>query len=344
MVAALLRRLRRLGVRAERRLTLLLAPLLSWRSLGADRRALSRALEALERSGFIEYTGEFGAEITTFVPFVHWLKQQGHLEGRRVLTYRGMRPYYFFLSDDEYEEKSARRCWLPPADRTWPTSSTYTATRRPWRRPVDYRTRYASSSPGADRPLLFIQNKFTVEWNVGPVNFMPIGSLETLFSYSEDRFDVVYSRAVNGRSVRQFTPDHSLDCNYPDLELARERFPRVRILEDICAETGAPYNELKLEILARSHLFAAVQGGGSHLLACFPNSVLLLLHVDGQEYPHAYAAGPYKHLADPPPLLLLARTPDEFQQGAELLGLLEVRDGRVRTPPDAGRQLKALRF
>lgn len=38
------------------------------------------------------------------------------------------------------------------------------------------------------------------------------------------------------------------------------RFPEGVKLEDLCADTGAPFNQTKLEILAQSHIFAAAQG------------------------------------------------------------------------------------
>ena len=69
------------------------------RLAGDDAALLAAALHRLKTTGAIEYTGEYGAELTTFLPFAFWLKTQGLLSGRRVVTYRGMRPYYYFLED-----------------------------------------------------------------------------------------------------------------------------------------------------------------------------------------------------------------------------------------------------
>ncbi|MGH7749617.1 MAG: hypothetical protein ACREQ5_33350, partial [Candidatus Dormibacteria bacterium] len=294
---------------------------------GPERALLARALAGLEATGVIEYSGEFGAEITTFIPFVHWLQTSGRLCGRRVVTYGGMRPYYFFLDDAQYCEKGAKRSWQAHDRRPWPGSSTYSAIRRPWLRPVDFRARYRDQGLAFERPVLFIQNKFCIEWYRGPVNYIPLDSLETLFAFSRDRFDVVYSCPRTGNDRALFVGDDNADCEYPDLSLARS-FKNVLVLEDHCASTGAPFNQTKLEILAKSHLFVGVQGGASHLLACFPDSVLLLLHVEGDEYPHAYAAGPYTYLADPAPILLLTRRIWEFRRGVALMGALTVEGGR----------------
>ncbi len=286
-----------------------------------DDELLDHSLSKLRDTGSIEYSGEYGAEIATFIPFVGWLKQQGLLRSRRVVTYLGMRPYYYFLDDGEYAEKPGPREWLPSDERLWPSNSTYTATRQPWHVPPDYRTRYASQGSTFARPVLFIQNKFSVEWGRGPINYLPLRMLVALFQLSEDRFDVVYSRPRATPPGGDYSADHNTACDYPDFAIAGE-FGKVLVLEDFCASAGVPYNQTKLEVLAKSHLFVGVQGGGAHLLACFGSSVLLVLHNLGEEHPHAYAHGPYKYLADPPPTLLVATDYDQLAMGVDLIGAL----------------------
>jgi len=308
-----------------------------------DHELLDRSLSRLKVEGQIEYTGEYGAEITTFIPFAFWLKTQGLLEGRRVVTYRGMRPYYYFLDDGEFAEKACDRDWLPPAERGWPTNSTYTATKKPWHVMPDYRARYAGQGRALDRPVLFIQNKFAMEWDRGPINYMPLGSLREMFSLGPARFDVVYSRPGAAPKGDGYAVDRNDFCDYPDLALARS-FEGVTILEDLCAETGADYNLTKLEILAKAHFFVAVQGGGAHIMACFGNSLMLVLHYLGDEDPHAYAAGPYKYLSDPPPALIVARTPQAFDEGAKLVLAGRLRNDEVYLVPKHRTILDAVRL
>jgi hypothetical protein len=49
--------------------------------LPSDELLLDRAFRTLKSSGRIEYTGEYGDEVAAFIPFVSWLKQEGHLNG-----------------------------------------------------------------------------------------------------------------------------------------------------------------------------------------------------------------------------------------------------------------------
>jgi len=305
-----------------------------------DQELLQSSLERLRATGAIEYTGEFGNEITTFTPFAHWLKREGYLKDRKVVTYRGMRPYYYFLDDAEYDEKSEPRIFLEIPERTWPSNSSYSATKQPWHVMPDYRARYKDQGKTFDKPVLFIQNKFTVDSGIGPINFISLRQLGLLFGYA-DRFDIVYSRPRANITSGDYSNDHNIFCEYPDLALAKE-FPQVTVLEDYCAQEGLPYNQTKLEMLAKSYLFATVQGGGAHLLACFDNSLILLLHRYGHEYPHSYAKGPYKYLSDPPPRLLVARSFADYADGVSLLGSAGLKNGRVTLDPKWAPTLRAL--
>jgi hypothetical protein len=284
-----------------------------------DAALLAQAVERLKATGEIEYVGEFGAELTTFLPFVFWLQREGLMEGRRLVTYAGMRPYYYVLAEEQVREKRETRIATHIKDRDWPSNSTYHATRKPWHVLPDYRARYGGQGRRFQRPVLFIQNKLTVEYGWGPLNYVPISSLERLLEVTQPHFDVVYSRPGARPMGNGYTADLNDFCQYPDLAVVR-RFDHVLELEAHCAETGADYNLTKLEMMAKSRLFVAVQGGGAHLAAFFGGSLLVLLHRFGLEYPHAYARGPYKFLASTPPLLLLARRQRHFDQAVELIG------------------------
>jgi hypothetical protein len=295
----------------------------------SDEALLEATLRRLRETGRVEYRGEYGAEITTFLPLANWLHEQGHLEGRQVVSYRGMKPYYFFLGEGQLIEKEQPRKWVRPDDRDWPTRTTWTAIRQPWHRPPDYRAHYAGSARRFDKPTLFIQNKFTVEFDFGPINFLPLGPLKVLLEVAQQRFQVVYSRPGARLVDDGYGHDSNSFCHYPDLLMIKRGFPEVLVLEQMAAEEKRHYNELKLEVLAGTHLFFSVQGGGAHILAAFNNSLLAVLHRRGAEDPHAYEKGPYKYLSTPPPKLIVMRSDEELVETIGQFRFLDVRDGRV---------------
>ena len=291
-----------------------------------DDERLAASIAKLKANSKLEYGGEFGPEITTFIPFVAWLKQEGHLSGRRIVTYAGMRPYYFFLDESQFEGKLQPRTWLPESERYWPSNSTYTATASPWHVYPDYRLHFRPRGKAYDRPVLFIQNKFTMEWNEGPINYIPLNSLRRLLELTADKFDVVYSRPRE--RITGYSWDDNITCDYPDRVVVGQ-FAHVTDFEAECRATGGNYNLAKLEVLAKSHLFVAAQGGGAHLLACFGESLFLLLHNAGDEYPHAYRHGPYKYLSARPPKLLVAQNTEEFKAGIEIIGNADVQGSKL---------------
>ncbi|MGF1550680.1 MAG: hypothetical protein ACFBQW_09190, partial [Sphingomonadaceae bacterium] len=267
---------------------------------------LDRALAGLEARGFIEYFGEYGDEIASFVPLVAWMRDEGRLEGRKVRTYRGMEPYYFFLDPDQLELKDDARRWHRNAERVWPSRHAAYARPRPWLRPPDYRAHYLPRARRFARPTLFVQNKFAVEWEGGPVNFLPLRPLAEVLRMARGRFQTVYSRPGIMGALEGYSRDHNIFCHYPDVALLK-RFPEVLVLEQMAAREGRSYNELKLEILAGAHLFLSSQGGGSYILAAHGDSLLVILHLEGAEFPGAYREGLFTFLADPPPRLAVLR-------------------------------------
>ena len=297
-----------------------------------EQQRFDQSLALLQKEACLEYSGEYGAELTTFIPFVAWLKREGHLAGRRIVTYAGMRPYYFFLDEGEFAGKTEPRRWLPENDRYWPFNCTYTAITNPWHVYPDYRQYYAARGRRFKRPLLFIQNKFAMEWKVGPINYIPLKSLSLLLQLTSDRFDVVYSRPR--AELAGYSRDENNFCDYPDRAIIKQ-FPHVLDFEAECQAQGAAYNRAKLEILAQARLFVAVQGGGAHALACFGNSLFLLLHHQqgfSGEYPHAYKHGPYRYLSPNPVHLLVTRNFPDFELGMEMISHATVSESNIVLP------------
>jgi hypothetical protein len=119
----------------------------------------------------LTFTGEFGAEVNSFVPFVHWLHQAGLMHGRRIRTYNGMRPFYFFLDAEQIEEVAHPRQYVFPQERpAWlPTRDDHMSVRSPFLMFPDYRKHFRDGMFDVGRPLLIVHNKVTPEWGRAPI-------------------------------------------------------------------------------------------------------------------------------------------------------------------------------
>lgn len=218
----------------------------------------------------LEFSGEFGAELNSFLPFIYWLHTAGLMDGRRVRTYAGMRPFYFFLGDAKVEEKSEPRAHVPAAQRPdyWPTRNDHLSTRTAFEMFPDYRSQYRNSVFVADKPLLVVHNKFTDEWGLGPVNFFSPAMLEVIFERLQDRFTIIYTRPGIKLEQRGYSRDHQPDQRLEDMAVLT-RYRSVLLFEDFVSVMAheKSYNELKLMLYANTHFFYGAGRQCAHDLA-----------------------------------------------------------------------------
>lgn len=271
----------------------------------------------------LEFSGEFGAELNSFVPFIYWLHMAGLMEGRRVRTYDGMRPFYFFLQPSQFEEKTELRRHVLPSQRPsyWPTRNDHLSTRTAFEIFPDYRSQYRNSVFVADKPLLAVHNKYGDEWGLGPVNFFSPMVLETMFARLQDRFTIVYIRPGIKAEQIGYSRDHQPDYCLNDMEVVR-RHGSVLLFEDFVSVMAGTksYNELKLMLYANTYFYLTVQGGNAHLISLFGGSLVGIFHRLGQEILHSYAGGHFQYASNTAPLYLIARSQEALER---VIGVLQ---------------------
>jgi hypothetical protein len=254
----------------------------------------------------IKYEGEFGAEIVNFLPFIYNLHLRGLLENRKVSTYSGMKPYYYFLGRQKIIERKENRFWIPQAERWWPNSNEH------HRVPTsgELYPSFERSLKGAE--VLFIQNKFCIEWDEGPINFLSIDLLHQIFEKTKGRFNVVYSRQgiLSNDSALGISIDHNKELNFDDLELC-EKYPHVMVLEKRRFGDLRPYNSRKLHWINKAFLLAGVQGGSNYPWAYLKKDALIL-HKRGRETEFSYENGFYRYLSNPPLALKVVNNDEMF--------------------------------
>lgn len=272
----------------------------------------------------MRYDGEFGPEVITFLPFINWLNKNGYMRGRMVSTYEGMGPYYFFLDKSQIIFRKEARSFKPAQERWWPNNCEHLHTKSEIAEYPDYRSHYKNSEYVWAKPILFVQNKFQVEWEEGPINYFNLRMLQEILEMFSEKFQIIYSRPGINAIQRDYIGDHNEFCAYPDRSVIA-RFPGVIVFEDLVA--GGNYNEVKLKVLANAHHFLAVQGGGTHLLTLFGGSLLIVLHRKGRECAHSYWRGFYTYAANSPPILLVARNNFEFARCINILNAASDKPG-----------------
>ena len=282
----------------------------------------------------LECTGEFGAEVNSFVPFIHWLYQTGQMVGRQILTYRGMKSFYYFLNEDQILEKDDKRSWVSPLRRpTWlPNRDDHFPRRssREWF--PDYRAQYTTDF-GFDKPILAIHNKFSSAYLLPPLNYFPLDNLDELFERYKRQYQIVFLPSSAGSlRARGFSRDHQKDKQIDEASVLH-RHPEVIDFHELLAGRGWDYNELKLRLYASTFLFFTVQGGNAHMCSLFSGSLVAILHRIGQETRHSYAHGHFQYAANPAPHYLIASNATDFMDASRAVEDVTLRGDRVQLGP-----------
>lgn len=280
----------------------------------------------------LEFRGEFGAEMNTFIPYVHWLHRMGLMRNRKVETYAGMEPFYFFLAPDQLILRSNKRHPVKPFPDYFPHRDDFWATRTGMEWTPDYRAHYAGRV-ASTKPICIVHNKYTTEWRGDPVNFFELDVLDALLDGLKRDFHVFYFEAARAAFVGiGYSADSQSFIPYDDLSVARNH-PEVTVFGDAALESGKSYNQFKLELFSNAWHFMTVQGGNAHLCALFPGSLCAVLHRAGREADHGYHAGTFQFLANPKPIYLLARESAEMLPFADVFRESTLLDGRVHLGP-----------
>ncbi len=294
----------------------------------------------------LEFTGEFGAEVNSFIPFINWLHHAGLMRGRRVRTYRGMRPFYFFLDPECIEEKTVPRQYVFPNDRPpWlPNRDDHASHRSPFEMFPDYRGHFRNGMFDVGRPLLVIHNKVTPEWGRPPVNILSLPLLDQLFGALAQDFHVVYLRpGLMGQPTDYSGDRHQPDLRFNDLALLANH-PQVEVFDQM-AEALAhvmPANEVKLRLYAHTGFHVTVQGGNAHLLSLFSGGIAAIFHRAGQETRHSYARGHFSYASSPPPRWLICRSEQDVARCIPVFLGATVVDGQMLLGPAHAETIQSL--
>lgn len=242
----------------------------------AKNRDIQEFLSFFPDGCFLPFYGEYGMELVCYLPFIRYLHESNQLSYRKVETYFGMRPYYHFLNMDNFYERKEQRIYLKPIYRIpTPNLNEHGARKSEFECYKDYRSQNQLS---AEKETVFIQNKFTVEWMKGPINYLPLIFLHYLFSTYAEKYNFIYSRP-GLKTNETYSVDENTFCDYPDLSVVRQY--GVTVFEEYCENKN--YNQEKIELLSKTKKIISVQGGGSYIFPMYSNSDIFILHIEGDE-------------------------------------------------------------
>ena len=232
---------------------------------------------------------EFGAEIILYACYYYYLYKSGLLFNNTITTYKGMRPFYYFIDPSNIIERDEPRKWIHISSRPLLINNTehINVFNKKYWYPIPYNMQYKNNKFVFDKPLLIIENKYAIEWNKRPINYFSVDTLDSIFSKLSDIYTIVYIRPSNKNNILDkysYSKDHNIildDLN--DYELIRNKYMnKILLFNDLLLQYNIEYNLLKLELFASCDKYISVQGGGTYLISFFYTR-LLILHIEGNE-------------------------------------------------------------
>ena len=247
-------------------------------------------------------TNEFGIEILFYVGYYYYLFTSNLLFNNRIISYKGMEPYYYFLPRTQLSLQSHTRKYTKHQDcmltkylklnNDNPNAPYYDLNLKFWK-PPDYRTYYDNNKNTYfhyDKEILIVNNKYNREWEAlynRPVNFLDLPTLHKIFTYLSPKYQVIYIRPTTSiQHEKEYSFDSNAQLKLNDFELIRTKFPNVILFDDLLNNDlrfqHMNYNLLKCYLLASCTKYISVQGGANNLFSYFAKS-MLIYHKHGFE-------------------------------------------------------------
>ncbi|WP_461086354.1 hypothetical protein [Spirosoma flavus] len=225
----------------------------------------------------IDFHGEFDQELRYVLPFAYWHHLNGTLE--KTVSSTNTKPFYFF--SENHVEKYEKRVWesgygyYDVPNMTHSPSFSFSK----WKR-VPLKAHYKNDLFVYDKPILIIANKYNIEWDKPPINFLDVPTLDRIISTYKSRYQIIYNRPLS----TQIVVDNSEIMDLNEHDWMRKNHPEVLLMSDLYErhkDKVSNFNHLQLMIYANSDRFISMHGGTAALASYFEGINIILSHPGG---------------------------------------------------------------
>jgi len=218
-----------------------------------------------KRYKVISYQGEFQQELCFVLPFAYWHYLNGTLQ--KTISSKNTKELYFFSED--HEEIYEKRVWqfnhsnFEFPNMTHCVSFNYSK----WAQ-VPLKKVFSNSIFSFEKPILIIANKYNIEWDNRPLNFIDKLTLEEIIKTYREKYQIIYNRPL----VTEIISDNSEILDLDEFDWLREKYPEVLLMQDLFVRHRLAvnnYNHLQLLVYANCGHFISVHGGAAALSSYF---------------------------------------------------------------------------
>ena len=217
---------------------------------------------------------EFGYEMIALYPYAYYQYLQG--ESIKIITNKGMKPFYFFAEVIEYHEKN--RNWWYEGKTTGVELLYFQGCANAFiHKPELDLSCFAVPDLKAlakndiyEKDSVYIANRYNNEWTINPelnrpINFFSLEVLDKIFKKLKNR-QIYYFSTYGIKDFEDGTPQLQLN----DYEFC-QNYRNVTHIADICdINDSNSYNNEQLRILSNCTQAITMNGGSSILASYFP--------------------------------------------------------------------------
>ncbi|WP_018620646.1 hypothetical protein [Spirosoma luteum] len=225
----------------------------------------------------IDYHGEFDQELRYVLPFAYWHHLNGTL--KKTISCANTKEFYFFSAN--HDEQYEKRVWQAGYGYYDVPNMTHSPTfdYSKWAR-VPFKSHYKNDRFVFDKPLLVIANKYNIEWDKPPVNFLDIPALDRIIKACKSTYQIIYNRPLS----TQIVLDNSEIMDLNEHAWLREKHPDVILMHDLHEQYRSEvssFNHLQLLVYANTDRFISMHGGTAALASYFGGINIILSHPGG---------------------------------------------------------------
>lgn len=220
----------------------------------------------------ISFQGEFDQELRYVIPFAYWHYLNGTL--KKTISSHNTRDFYFFSPD--HEERFQKRIWELSYNNYEVPNMTHSASfsYSKWAH-VPFKSQYRNETFTYHKPILIIANKYNIEWDASPINYISLEVLDQIIKKYTNKYQIIYNRPLSN----QIVTDNSEINDLGDHEWLKTNHPEVLLFNDLYEENKKGvhnFNHLQLMVYANSDHFISVHGGTGAFASYFGGTNIIL--------------------------------------------------------------------
>jgi|TARA_R110002012_G_C11668986_1_gene612898 hypothetical protein len=229
---------------------------------------------------------EWGNELVRVVPFIYELFLQN--KNIKIETTKGMRPFYYFLKDEQVIIKYKNRYHMKgiyskdiPSQNLYDNHLDYEYwTPPPYKHHFNsQKIVYPENKLNPQKKTLIISNKYNKEWAWEGINAIPLEVLDKLFNSLKESHNIIYNRL----NPKYFViDDDTLPFDSFDDASILQKHPEVIDVNEVYElNTDMDISTFQLILFSHASKFINVQGGLGHFASFFGGKQLFYLERNG---------------------------------------------------------------